>query len=88
MVVTREEFEAATRSVAKAGHGAYDTTLVSHLLRFVRNTSDARGGGHYGELPASVRARLEARPGGIARLVLSRFPTLTLAAWRCGATTP
>ena len=43
------------------------------------------GGGHYGELPKALRARLEARAGGLARLVLDRFPGLVLAVWRTEA---
>ena len=62
----------------------YRVDLVSHLLRLIRNTSDERGGGHYDELPALLRAQLEAMPGGLARLVLRRFPTLVLATWRTG----
>ena len=55
---------------------------VAQLLRLVRNTSDGRGGGHYEQaLPPSLRARLEAR-GGIAGVVLERFPSLVLAAWK------
>ena len=73
-------------AAAKAGKGyTYDKSCVAQLMRLVRNTSDSRGGGHYGALPAALRARLEARPGGLARLVLDRFPGLVLAAWRTEA---
>ena len=53
---------------------------MSQLLRFVRNSSASHG--HFGEFPAALRARLEAQPGGLAGLVLRRFPCLLLAAWR------
>ena len=66
----------------KEGAGKYDTRRATHLLRFIRNTSDGQGCGHYAELPKGLRARLEARPGGIARLVLERCPVLVLAAWK------
>ena len=73
-------------AAAKAGKGyTYDARCVAQLMRLVRNTSDSRGGGHYGALPAALRARLEARPGGLARLVLDRFPGLVLTAWRTEA---
>ena len=69
----------AAASTANKGY-RYDTSCVAQLLRLVRNTSDGRGGGHYDGLPAPLRARLEARPGGLAGLVLRRFPSLLLAA--------
>ena len=53
---------------------------MSQLLRFVRNSSASHG--HFGEFPAALRARLEAQAGGLAGLVLRRFPGLALAAWR------
>ena len=68
-------------ATCKGGEYAYDTRLVAQLLRFVRNSSASHG--HYGEFPAALRARVEARPGGLSQLVLDRFgPGLVLAAWR------
>jgi len=64
----------------RAGY-AYNKGCVAQLLRLVRNTSDGRGGGHYDALPPALKERLDGA-GGIARVVLARFPALVLAAWR------
>ena len=52
---------------------------MSDVLRLIRNASAEFG--HYTEFPAALRTRIEAG-GGLARLVLDRFPELVVAASR------
>ena len=64
---------------AACRNSGYNPALVSDVLRLIRNTSAEFG--HYAELPAALRTRIEAG-GGLARLVLDRFPGLVVAASR------
>ena len=58
----------------------YDTRLTSHLLRFIRNTSDVCG--HRGEMPRELRRVLEDQYGSIAAYFVSEFRWLVVGCWR------
>ena len=58
----------------------YDTRLTTHLLRFIRNTSDLCG--HGGEMLPSLRRELDGKYGGIVAYILRHFDWLIIGCYR------